>query len=237
MFKLIFEYRRSGLLYFLSHLDMLRLFQRALRRTNLPVVYSKGYNPHLQINLAGPIPTGVKARAEYGEVSLIEDIDSSHFWIKLEKQLPNHIDLISVKKKATDEKPLESMVAAASYSARAESMLQKEDMIKKIEKVIGNVLDKDKLMITKKGKKGVQEVDIRPYIFKLKSVGNEESSCPAVNMLLKTGSQGGVSPIVVIEMLSTLLGDNSLEDISWSLERTELFINQGGSLQPLSERM
>ncbi|NLC39201.1 MAG: DUF2344 domain-containing protein, partial [Clostridia bacterium] len=62
------EYSRCGTARFLSHLEMLRLFERSFRRASLPLAFSRGFNPHPKISFGPPLPVGVSGRREYLDV-------------------------------------------------------------------------------------------------------------------------------------------------------------------------
>ncbi|MGC8875430.1 MAG: TIGR03936 family radical SAM-associated protein, partial [Chloroflexia bacterium] len=64
------QFARGRELRFLSHLDMMRLWERAIRRAGLPLRYSGGFHPHARISLALPLAVGMTARGEWLEVEL-----------------------------------------------------------------------------------------------------------------------------------------------------------------------
>jgi len=66
MDRIRFRYACGKELRYLSHLDLLRLFQRAMRRARLPLAYTLGFNPRPKLSLAAPLPVGVTASKEYG---------------------------------------------------------------------------------------------------------------------------------------------------------------------------
>ncbi|MGM0653222.1 MAG: TIGR03936 family radical SAM-associated protein, partial [Bacillota bacterium] len=76
MERLSFSFARKIELAYISHLDMMRLLLRALHRSGLPLAYSQGYNPHPRLTLALPLPLGVTASEEFGEVFFTEPVGS-----------------------------------------------------------------------------------------------------------------------------------------------------------------
>ena len=64
MHRLRLKFSRGEKLKYLSHLDLMRLWERALRRAGLPAAYSEGFSPHPRISLASPLAVGVTSRAE-----------------------------------------------------------------------------------------------------------------------------------------------------------------------------
>ncbi|UCG84296.1 MAG: DUF2344 domain-containing protein, partial [Dehalococcoidia bacterium] len=70
MQRLRVTFSRSDSLKFISHLDMMRLWQRALRRADIPLAYSQGFSPHPRLSLAAPLAIGVTSSAELMDVFL-----------------------------------------------------------------------------------------------------------------------------------------------------------------------
>ena len=64
------RYAKRGRLRFTSHRDIGRAVERALRRADVPVALSSGFNPHPRISYAGAAPTGAASEAEYLEIAL-----------------------------------------------------------------------------------------------------------------------------------------------------------------------
>ena len=68
--KLLMRFSKGPEIRYISHLDMQRLFQRALRRAKLPVGYSQGFHPHMLLSFASAMPLGLCSRGEYAEIQL-----------------------------------------------------------------------------------------------------------------------------------------------------------------------
>jgi len=95
MQRLRFRFGRGEELKYISHLDLMRLWSRALRRAGLPVAYSEGFSPHPKISLAAPLPIGVTSEAELMDITLWKPV-SPHFAMKsLVPRLPRGIDLVA----------------------------------------------------------------------------------------------------------------------------------------------
>lgn len=95
-FKFIFTFKKTGLLVFISHLDLMRLLERAFVRSSLPVSYSEGFNPHMRLSLPFPLPVGVVGKKEYGEIYLTAPIHTEQFVPAVNEYLPTDIQLLSV---------------------------------------------------------------------------------------------------------------------------------------------
>ncbi|MGH3496647.1 MAG: TIGR03936 family radical SAM-associated protein [Nocardioidaceae bacterium] len=94
--RLRIRYAKRGRLRFTSHRDFSRAFERAVRRTGLPIAFSSGYSPHPRISYAGASPTGASSEAEYLEIALTRECDLSHVHAALDEALPDGLDVLTV---------------------------------------------------------------------------------------------------------------------------------------------
>ena len=115
MQRLRVQFSKLEPLRFLSHLDLLRLWERAVRRAGLPLAYSEGFSPHPRISLALPLPVGITSEAEIAEVNLDRWIALQAFLIKLSPQMPEGLKLGEVLPLPSEAPPLPSQVTAAEY--------------------------------------------------------------------------------------------------------------------------
>ncbi|MCM8778823.1 MAG: TIGR03936 family radical SAM-associated protein [Candidatus Omnitrophica bacterium] len=97
MQKLIVKYSKTGLMIYISQLDLLRLFQRALRRAEVPFVLTKGFNPHPKISFKRALKLGVESFDEEVIFYLEPPMGPDLFRKKLQKQLPEGIEILSIK--------------------------------------------------------------------------------------------------------------------------------------------
>lgn len=86
-------YAKLGNLRFIGHLDLQRLFERALRRTNLPLRYTQGFSPHMRINLASALPLGFIGEAEQMDFWLDQDLSLEEIHNRLRTSLPAELIL------------------------------------------------------------------------------------------------------------------------------------------------
>jgi len=239
MTRIRFRFARYDSLKHISHLDMMRLFQRALRRSGLPLVFSEGYNPHLRFNLAAPLPVNVTASEEYGEVFLAQELTPDQFISALTEQLPKGLIVTGAFGVDRDEPSLPALVSAALYRAKpvAEPGCRVEP--KDYREALERLLARQELLVpkTSKKRKKKEQVNVRPYIFEAYFKDAEDDRSLELYMLLQSGSRGGVSPFVVIEQLKKELRSDCNHKAHWELHREKLYQEQNQFLQPLSEGM
>lgn len=94
--RLWIRYTKTGRLRFMSHRDYTRVFERAVRRAQLPVAFSAGFTPHPKISWVGAAPTGVASEAEYLEIGLSAVIDRDEVRRRLGESLPADLDILEV---------------------------------------------------------------------------------------------------------------------------------------------
>lgn len=201
MSRIRFTFTREISLAYISHLDMLRLFLRALRRSNMPLEYSQGYNPHPRFTLALPLPLGVTAGEEFGEVSFSEIIEAGFFKEKLASQLPNGLELTSAFLVAAEGPSIAALVRAASYRARLKKILPDDGNVNHIKEALEKMLSKEEIIMkrTNKKKKTIS-TNVRPFITKAE-IYYEKNISLELMLELEAGSQGGISPVFFLEQL------------------------------------
>ena len=69
------KFRKYGVMRFIGHLDVMRYFQKAMRRAEIPIAFTGGYSPHMIMSFAQPLGVGVTSDGEYLDIELKEDID------------------------------------------------------------------------------------------------------------------------------------------------------------------
>ncbi|MCJ7498310.1 MAG: TIGR03936 family radical SAM-associated protein, partial [candidate division Zixibacteria bacterium] len=213
---------------FTSHLDVLRTFERAIRRSGIPIAYSEGFHPHPKIAFGPPLPLGFISEAEYLDLQLAEPF-SNEFLLKLNKTLPQGFKILEAKTIFTKAESLSSAINAAFY--KVELSIPETEIKEKIE----YTLSQRNLMISRVSKKELKvdksvttrrEVDIRFEIFKLENEGS------TLSMLLSVGSSGHAKPQ---EVLRYGFGMKEKEVLGLSIKREGLFVKRQDELFPPME--
>lgn len=121
-----FVYQVSGVLKFLSHLDLLKLFNRALLRAKLPVAYSEGFNPHPKISFGPPRGVGQEGRRELADLQLKDEVAPDEVCRRLNLALPKNVRVLSAKVLPDTEPALMAQINLAVYEAELPADLSAE---------------------------------------------------------------------------------------------------------------
>jgi radical SAM-linked protein len=196
MERLLIKFTKTNEAKFISHLDTLRTIQRAIRRADIPISYSKGFNPHASISVAAPLSLGLSSIAEYVDLDLDESVEIEIVKSKLNDALPRGmriLDAVAIKEKMP---PSMAAVEGAKYRISLKHNLNKESL----ESTIKSIMDSEEIMRLKKTKSGEKMVNVRPLIKEIKLIDYKQETCD-MECLLLAGSKGTVSPDIVSDLL------------------------------------
>ena len=177
-----FRYERDERVKYVSHLDFVRVFGRAIRRAHIPVAYSEGFNPHPLLGFALPLSVGYTSECEIIEITLSEEMAPDELKERLNSVLPDGIKILSAHEGKSNMKKLDIAV----YNVFPE----------KTPSGIAAFLSMKEILIDKKTKSGVKECDIRPDIKDIKITLGK------IEMTLSAGSRANLKPEVVIAAMN-----------------------------------
>ena len=163
--KLLLRLEKGEKVKYISHLDMQRLFQRALRRAKLPCAYSQGFNPHVLVSFACALPVGVCSKAEYAEVVLERFVSPTECMARLNEVLPDGVKILNACEPKDTDPTVGSVIALAEYSFMLKDSGSVQDKL-------DSMLKKEEILIEKKTKKGFATVNVRNMIHSVKQKGN-----------------------------------------------------------------
>jgi len=222
------RFSKTGQLRFIGHLDFLKVFQQTLRRAGLPMAYSQGFNPHMQLSFALPVPLGMASINDYADISLESAMPADEICQRFNEYAPAGL-YMSIAWEVTGPGAA-ALVTAADYDLY-EPLGVNESAANEI---IQSLLSRDSIVIPKKIKSGVKDTDIRPDILDLSVVAAVTDACdditqkneneyekkqkPCISMRLSAGSGRFLNPLIVAKLLTE-------RDIAPSqLSRLELYL-------------
>jgi radical SAM-linked protein len=151
------RYAKRGRLRFTSHRDFARAFERAIRRSGLPIAYSAGFSPHPKVSYAGATPTGVASEAEYLEIGLADAREPNAVREALDAALPPGLDVLEVVDAA--EHPAKTL--AEQIEASHWRIVLPELTIEQVSDALAALLAVDSAPVERPTKDGSRTVDVR----------------------------------------------------------------------------
>ncbi len=192
--KVRIKFEKDGIMRFIGHLDIMRYFQKAFRRSNIDIQYSKGYSPHQLISFAAPLGVGLTSEGEYMDIVMGQCPPSDKLVEAINEQMVEGIRIISAVKLPDDSKNAMSIVDTADYRITFRDGM-KPDF--DFAQAITDFMAQPEIMVTKKTKKSEKTMDIKTMIHEFRVDGD------AVFMNINTGSTENLRPEQVISTLYT----------------------------------
>ncbi len=202
------KFTKGGPLKFIGHLDIMRYFQKAFRRAEIDVEYSKGYSPHQLMSFAAPLGVGLTSDGEYLDVQLLSTFDRETMIDKINEVMAKDIQIVDFKILSDNSKNAMSIVAGADYLVSLKDgydFLSKEEF----ESKFNEFMNQDTIVALKKSKKTETELDIKPFIYEYSyepffntattSVVDIYENGTKVYLKLATGSVNNLKPDLVLE--------------------------------------
>ncbi len=203
-FGIRFRFSRDASLHYIAHLDMLRLFERALRRSALPVAHTHGFNPRMKLVFGLPMSIGLSSEAEYADIEFDRPVSPALFIECLNGHLPQGMAILEAVSLAGSDNVM-GRVAAARYQITFEA--EPAGTCQELEALFLRLREAAPLPVMKKGKRGLREIDLRPLIFSiaLQSVTPERPRC-VLEAFVSAGAVDNLRPDLLMQAWSALVG-------------------------------
>lgn len=203
--KIRIKFKKSGVMKFIGHLDMMRYFQKAMRRACIDIAYSEGYSPHQIMSFAAPLGVGITSEGEYLDIEIHDSITSQAAVEALNATMVDGVEVVSFRELPEHAKTAMSIVAAADYKVfykqAAEVLLPYEELQVKLHAFYDEA---ETILVTKKTKKSEKEMDLKQLVYDFQV--REEAGEPYYYMMLSTGSVDNVKPELLLEAFYRFLG-------------------------------
>jgi len=213
MQRLRIKFCRGEEIKFISHLDLMRLWQRALIRAGIPLAYSEGFSPHPRISLAAPLALGVTSESELMDIVTSRWVSPHWLTAALSQQLPVGIELLQAQPVPPTLPSLQSQTAFAEY--RVGIVTEKGE--KDVESAISTLLSLEQLPWQHARDTGRRNYDLRTLINDLWLIDCRSGHC-TIGMRLQCDNRGSGRP----EQVTAALGFTGYPE---SIHRTKLVMN------------
>jgi radical SAM-linked protein len=155
--RLRVRFAKRGRLRFSSHRDFQRAFERALRRSAVPMAYSAGFSPHPKVSYAGAAPTGTASEAEYLEIALAQRCDPERLRAALDASLPPDLDVLEVVEARGDS--LADRLEASLWEIRLPGLPSAA-----VRRSVAAFLAADRVEVSRMTKNGLRTFDSRSAV-------------------------------------------------------------------------
>jgi radical SAM-linked protein len=162
--RLNITFGKFGALKYTGNLDVAKLWERVLRRADLPILYTQGFNTRPRIQLASALPLGITSECEILDVSLREPISLDGLAKRLLAVSPPGLRIYRIDEIPVRSPALQALVRSAEYVITLEDGHDPDDLQARIDRI----LDAEQILRERRGKKRTTTVDIRPLIHELR---------------------------------------------------------------------
>lgn len=202
--KLRIKFRKYGAVRFIGHLDLMRFFQKMIRRADLDIAYSHGFSPHQIMSFAAPLGVGLESNGEYVDVEMNSITTSEDMIKRLNTASVDGVEILSIRMLPDDCKNAMASVAAASYTVSfREGYEPKVDYREELPVFI----EATEIPYEKETKKSMLLLDLKPAIYDLSI--NENGS---IYMLVNASSAGNIKPGMVLDAFLQKYGEKLPEN-------------------------
>ena len=191
--KIRIKFAKEGTMKFIGHLDMMRYFQKIMRRADVDICYSTGFSPHQIMSFAAPLGVGMESRGEYVDIEVKSTDSSEEMLRRINEVMVDGSEVLSYRALPDDASNAMSIVSAADYRLRFREGYEPEDWRDFMDGLL-SFMKQEQILILKKTKKSEKEVDIRPMIYELHEEENH-----AIFLKVATGSSANLKPSAVIQ--------------------------------------
>jgi radical SAM-linked protein len=214
------EFTKEGNAKYISHLDLIRTIQRSVRRAEVPVEYSKGFNPHSKIAYGPALAVGISGGGEFMDMDLNVNMDEAELTERLNGCLPAGIKVTKAQYIPENAPSLTASIDAAEY--RITGCLESPDT--EFGQRLREFFERDSIFIERTDKRGrKKKVDIKPMIIKvLRALADNGGFI--LELILDTGSKSNLKPS---DLISALERDTSTSLRDISIHRERLMIKRG----------
>ncbi|WP_029232156.1 TIGR03936 family radical SAM-associated protein [Butyrivibrio sp. VCB2006] len=215
MHKLRLKFTKVGPIKFIGHLDVMRYFQKAIRRAEIDIKYSEGFSPHQVISFAQPLSVGATSEGEYMDMTVNSLTSVTDVMNSLNSVMHEGITITAIQELSDSDEKAMTAAYAAKYKIRFRESLKPDfDWVSEFEKY----LSKDKLPAMKKTKSGEKEIDMKPMIFDY-SLDKEDES---VTLLLSMSSLATLKPSLLFTGFMNSMGQE-LNSAALDLHRIDIY--------------
>lgn len=234
--KIRVRFSKTGNMKYIGHLDVMRYFQKAVKRAGIDIAYTGGFSPHPVMSFALPLGVGLTSEGEYMDIQVNSTLSSKESIEALNRVMTEGFGVSDYVLLPDNAKKGMTLVFAADYTISIN-----EDSSFKADKEIWEGIEKKfwmgsgEIRAVKKGKHGETLMDIKPLIHFINSEYNlSNPGSSTINMRLAAGSRNNLKPELVMEEGLKYFGAE-FNRYDFNIHRRELLNEEMVPLKDLGE--
>lgn len=233
--KVRIKFSKTGCMKFIGHLDIMRYFQKAIKRANIDIKYSEGYNPHQVMSFAAPLGVGLTSEGEYLDIELNSSIPSKQAVAALNETMVEGMEILEFSYLPDTAKNAMSSICAGEYYLYLKDGFISETFSSQqsLEIAFNRFMEQDEIIVTKETKKGEATFDLKPHIYGWDVIQHEEFGI-TLNLILATGSETNIKPEFVLANFYKFL---EIEEVftNYQIHRVDLYTFMDGEYVSLGD--
>ena len=224
--KIRIKFRKTGIMKFIGHLDVMRYFQKAIRRADVEICYSGGFSPHQIMSFAAPLGVGITSNGEYVDIEVHSTGTTAEMLERLNAVMAESFEIAEYKLLPDTAANAMSSVAAADYTLTFRPGYEpEEESAEEWFKKLTAFFDQPQVMVLKKTKKGEKEMDLKPLIYDLGVIAGNDAAQSQLFMKISTGSASNIKPELLLDAYYEALGKER-SPFAFMVQREEVYADQ-----------
>lgn len=224
--KIRIKFRKTGIMKFIGHLDVMRYFQKAIRRADVEICYSGGFSPHQIMSFAAPLGVGITSNGEYVDIEVHSTGTTAEMLERLNAVMAEGFEIAEYKLLPDTAANAMSSVAAADYTLTFRPGYEpEEESAEEWFKKLTAFFDQPQVMVLKKTKKGEKEMDLKPLIYDLGVIAGKDAAQAQLFMKISTGSASNIKPELLLDAYYEALGKER-SPFAFMVQREEVYADQ-----------
>lgn len=225
------KFKKTEEARFISHLDLMRTFQRAIRRAKIPITYTAGFNPRPEMSFVQALGLGLESTGEYLDIRIKDEMELNDFINRINNNLPKGIKVLKSIYLAGKAKSGMSLVRYGQYSIE---LRDESGNISNIENRFKEYISKDSIFVEKLQPKKNKfiKIDIKPLIKDISFSIGDKANVLIIDCILSCGSNKNLKPELIIKGFEDYLNKGGLK---YKIIRRELFTDMDSAIIPLIE--
>ena len=209
--KVRIKFSKLGYLKYIGHLDVMRAFQKVMRRAEIDICYSEGFSPHQKMSFASPLGLGLTSEGEYVDIEVNSTESSERMLERLNEVMVEGMEALSYVQLPENAKTAMAVVAACDYMVNFDEEISEDFKIR-----FDKFLEEPSIIVSRQTKKQVLETDIKPLIYKKDWRRND------LFLQVSSGSVANLKPEQVLEAFFSHTGMDP-ESCPFHVHRLEMY--------------